>query len=305
MYEIEWTVDEETKSKEFRSYYEMFCFSLNLVKDYGDSVGYTTREDGIILHRRQSEKEKIDFQKCTLKWRIDGKQYSKDFETEKERDDFAVDIFIEHDGNVNPKAWKDGRPEYYIHYSKQYLRSKSAEKLLRNCDNERDKDLILFKFDYDSFLKSETWKKARKATLERDDHKCCVCGSDHNLRVHHKIYDNNRPDDIKCLVTLCDDCHSLLHRIWGNARYHKQVLMKKKKNYIENFIIKEYFDFLIYVNCKLYKSDIAYNFINSIYLYNPFNSELFRFCVDDKERIDYIYNKIESTKFVYRGLEKE
>lgn len=59
----------------------------------------------------------------------------------------------------------------------------------------------------------------RRRVLERDGHRCVLCGSDGNLRVHHlrRVADGGSNDD-KNLVTLCDDCHLEHHRAEEEAR---------------------------------------------------------------------------------------
>lgn len=63
----------------------------------------------------------------------------------------------------------------------------------------------------DVYLRSEWWKDVREATVERDEHRCRVCNSQHKIQVHHRSYDNlwhEKPED---LITLCCRCHKLFH----------------------------------------------------------------------------------------------
>lgn len=56
----------------------------------------------------------------------------------------------------------------------------------------------------------------REDALDRDRHRCTICGSDHQLVVHHR--DGNgrgskrQNDDIANLQTLCRACHVDVHR---------------------------------------------------------------------------------------------
>jgi hypothetical protein len=54
------------------------------------------------------------------------------------------------------------------------------------------------------------WKKSRATILKRDLHSCVICRTIANLHVHHRDHDptNDDPDN---LVTLCDQCHALVH----------------------------------------------------------------------------------------------
>jgi len=68
---------------------------------------------------------------------------------------------------------------------------------------------------YSKSLKSRKWKTKRKRIIFRDGNKCTNCGSNENLCVHHIYYYKEKvqpwdyPDD--ALITLCEDCHSILH----------------------------------------------------------------------------------------------
>ena len=55
------------------------------------------------------------------------------------------------------------------------------------------------------------WVLIRKAILSRDDYCCRICRCEHNqLHAHHIDYDrsNNQSSN---LVTLCRECHRLVH----------------------------------------------------------------------------------------------
>lgn len=73
---------------------------------------------------------------------------------------------------------------------------------------------------YEELLQTENWHKKRQHILHRDGYRCCWCGSDKNLNVHHKYYSKhpngnkvlpwNYPDD--ALITLCQHCHQKAHQ---------------------------------------------------------------------------------------------
>ena len=67
---------------------------------------------------------------------------------------------------------------------------------------------------YRQQLQTKEWKAFRLTILERDAHKCTVCGSDKELQVHHTYYRKTKkaweyPD--KALTTLCRACHEEEH----------------------------------------------------------------------------------------------
>jgi 5-methylcytosine-specific restriction endonuclease McrA len=66
------------------------------------------------------------------------------------------------------------------------------------------------------------WKKIQSLIFNRDNFKCCNCGSDKKIGIHHK---DNSGDQKHCsksnnslenLITLCQSCHSKEH--WKQAK---------------------------------------------------------------------------------------
>ncbi len=74
------------------------------------------------------------------------------------------------------------------------------------------------KEEYRKLLTHPLWKAKRLEILERDGHKCAMCGGTTYLQVHHKIYEpinpwESRNDD---LITICNSCHKEWHKLNGN-----------------------------------------------------------------------------------------
>lgn len=71
---------------------------------------------------------------------------------------------------------------------------------------------------YEEYLRSEYWKSLREEILEKDHHRCVVCGRKENLNVHHLTYDHlgDREAEWFDLVTLCRDCHQRAHELYDN-----------------------------------------------------------------------------------------
>lgn len=67
--------------------------------------------------------------------------------------------------------------------------------------------------NYNTFLKSNYWKRIRTRVLIRDKRTCQKCGSKIKLHVHHKTYQHHglEHNHLGDLITLCDLCHSLEH----------------------------------------------------------------------------------------------
>jgi hypothetical protein len=71
---------------------------------------------------------------------------------------------------------------------------------------------------YEEQLECTEWKEKRKRILNRDKHRCRMCNKkeDKNniLHVHHRYYIYDRYAwgyDDSALITLCQDCHQLVH----------------------------------------------------------------------------------------------
>ena len=68
----------------------------------------------------------------------------------------------------------------------------------------------------------------RQQVLRRDGWRCQLCGSMSNLEVHHKQFRSHSGDDSKeNLVTVCDACHSALHR----GECSKSILRQIRRYY--------------------------------------------------------------------------
>ena len=75
--------------------------------------------------------------------------------------------------------------------------------------------------NYDDLLQREEWLKKREEILKRDNYECCRCHKKNvQLNVHHKYYLKDKkgnPVDPwnypnSALITLCRDCHKLVHQ---------------------------------------------------------------------------------------------
>ncbi len=72
---------------------------------------------------------------------------------------------------------------------------------------------IVGKVSYSEYLNSDAWRTTRQKALSRAGHKCQLCGSVTNLRVHHNTYANLGHENAEDLIVLCDLCHGKHHGI--------------------------------------------------------------------------------------------
>ena len=71
---------------------------------------------------------------------------------------------------------------------------------------------------YETYLRSDEWRRKAEERLELDGHKCQMCGcqgtATNPLQVHHLTYHNIYRENIdKDLVTLCKVCHQNIHNV--------------------------------------------------------------------------------------------
>ncbi|MGO9302200.1 MAG: HNH endonuclease [Candidatus Korobacteraceae bacterium] len=69
-------------------------------------------------------------------------------------------------------------------------------------------------------LDPDSYRKLHEQVLERDSWRCQVCGSMQNLQIHHlKFRSHSGNDEEPNLITLCVECHELVHRKGCSLRY--------------------------------------------------------------------------------------
>ncbi|MEI6557841.1 MAG: hypothetical protein WCO00_05485 [Rhodospirillaceae bacterium] len=68
--------------------------------------------------------------------------------------------------------------------------------------------------EYRAYLRTETWKRLRRAAVERDGRRCRLCNASGALQVHHRYYPEVfGTETIDALTTLCGACHeAVAHR---------------------------------------------------------------------------------------------
>ena len=62
-------------------------------------------------------------------------------------------------------------------------------------------------------LEPDAYEALRNEVLRRDGWRCQLCGGMTNLEVHHRQFRSHCGHDLEeNLITLCDLCHSSVHR---------------------------------------------------------------------------------------------
>ena len=68
------------------------------------------------------------------------------------------------------------------------------------------------KLQYSEYLKSPHWLEVRARILKRDNYRCVACPASQQLHVHHMTYQHLGMEKEYELITLCADCHKILHK---------------------------------------------------------------------------------------------
>ena len=89
-------------------------------------------------------------------------------------------------------------------------------------------------------MKDPRWQKKRLEILERDKWRCQRCfDKDYTLVVHHKWYHKNTEPweyDGECYVTLCEDCHTIFHKMFEGQMNSEIYIIYKYWNMNETDI---------------------------------------------------------------------
>lgn len=64
----------------------------------------------------------------------------------------------------------------------------------------------------DEYFASAEWKKKRQLVIDRDHNRCITCGAKTSLQIHHRTYERFGNELLEDLVTLCQQCHSIIHK---------------------------------------------------------------------------------------------
>lgn len=87
------------------------------------------------------------------------------------------------------------------------------------------------KEEYSKYLKSEHWLETRQKRIDLDDNRCYICGKRKYLNVHHIRYNNLGHEDVNSdLITLCKQCHSMLHKIKDGTKEEYYNLLDARRD---------------------------------------------------------------------------
>lgn len=79
--------------------------------------------------------------------------------------------------------------------------------------NKRKTNTKTKKVSYDKYLRSKDWKRRKAQHFKFSGKFCVICKTTSKIHAHHSAYKNVRTDkEIFDLVSLCECCHSRLHK---------------------------------------------------------------------------------------------
>lgn len=100
-----------------------------------------------------------------------------------------------------------------------YLKNKSGIIQINNNNKKnevanrvKNAENIEFQRKYHEYLKTENWKVKRDLVLKRDKHICQGCLTNEATEVHHLTYENIFNEFVFELISLCNNCHLLIHK---------------------------------------------------------------------------------------------
>jgi hypothetical protein len=87
----------------------------------------------------------------------------------------------------------------------------------------------LLGLSYPKYLRSWHWRLKRIEVFQHRGRLCEDCGSDQNLKIHHKTYVRRGCEKISDLRVLCEDCHNLTH---GYVKYYIAETLDEIDNHV-------------------------------------------------------------------------
>lgn len=119
--------------------------------------------------------------------------------------------------DFSPSTWKKYK-EWLKEQKKAQNRSKSKKGKTIKTNGKKPlrtpKKQLTRKEQYQLELKDKRWREKSLQIMKRDNFKCALCGSKHNLNVHHIKYINGKKaweHPTSVLITLCEECHNKVH----------------------------------------------------------------------------------------------
>ena len=82
----------------------------------------------------------------------------------------------------------------------------------------------VIRMTYHDYLQTERWKEFRKTVLEHYGKKCCRCGREAWLNIHHLTYERLGCEKLSDVIVLCKECHMAEHAKQVRICSHHNVI---------------------------------------------------------------------------------
>lgn len=113
----------------------------------------------------------------------------------------------------------------------------SSEQLKEISETNRKKQGIKSvsekKKEYKEYLNSDQWADKRRELFALRGRKCEICGSVHEIHVHHLTYANIFNEPMEDLQVVCQMCHSEIHKRPTGSAVKNKSKQKSKEQYKE------------------------------------------------------------------------
>ena len=122
------------------------------------------------------------------------------------------------------KAFKD----LFILSDKQ----KKLQTIRKQLKADYFKNVLNLPFDdfetaYQAYLNSSHWQAKRQVILKRDNYECQFCKASKATQVHHLNYDNLGNESDFELLSVCYNCHQIIHDIENNENIYDRTQKKE------------------------------------------------------------------------------
>ena len=104
--------------------------------------------------------------------------------------------------------------------------------LIPASDSSRSEAFFISIMTYSEKLKDPRWQKRRLEILSRDNFICQWClDTETTLHVHHLFYEGKNPwdTDDDLLITICEQCHNLYHKLNKLEAYLWECIRNRDK----------------------------------------------------------------------------
>lgn len=87
----------------------------------------------------------------------------------------------------------------------------------------RHSNPAVWRMVYGAYLATPLWQEKRRERIDLDGGKCVSCGATAPIEVHHTNYATIGDEDVAHILTLCQTCHKIEHKIPPQMGFETQL----------------------------------------------------------------------------------